>query len=67
MLTAPELIEIPKDQRKALAKLFQDFKWNYLPDAILDGCMGRALADDENNPQFAVLEAPSVHLSIFRG
>ena len=67
MMSGNELKEISKDQRKALSKLFQGYKWNYLPDAILDGYMGRVLADDENTPQFAVLEAPSIHLSILGG
>lgn len=66
-MSGNELKEISKDQRKTLSKLFQGYQWNYLPDAILDGYMGRALADDENNPQFAVLEAPSIHLSILGG
>jgi len=62
-----ELKEINKDQRMTLKGFFQEFQWNYLPDAILDGFMGRALADDENDPHFAVLEAPSLPLSIFGG
>jgi hypothetical protein len=67
MMSGNELKEISKDQRKTLSKLFQGYQWNYLPDAILDGYMGRALADDENNPQVAVLEAPSIHLGILGG
>jgi GNAT superfamily N-acetyltransferase len=55
-----------QDKRR-LAKLFEAYRWNYLPDAILDGRMGAALADDEDHPQVAVLEAPSLKLSIVGG
>ena len=67
MISGQNLKEVSIDQRIVLSKLFQDYKWNYLADSILDGYMGRALADDENNPRFAVLEAPSIHLSILGG
>jgi len=67
MLSGQDLKEISISQRKALTKLFQEYKWNYLPDSILDGYMGRALADDEKEPHFAVLEAPRIHLSILGG
>jgi RimJ/RimL family protein N-acetyltransferase len=55
-----------KDRRR-LARLFEAYPWNHLPDAILDGTTGQALADDEDNPQVAVLEAPSLKLSIVGG
>jgi hypothetical protein len=47
-----------------LAKLFQGYQWNYLPDAILDGHMGEALVDKEDNPQVAVLGLPKLKLFI---
>jgi RimJ/RimL family protein N-acetyltransferase len=58
---------IEKDKRQRLSKLFQDYKWNYLPDAILDGCMGRALADDQDQPRIALLEAQKIKLGIVGG
>jgi hypothetical protein len=62
-----EMKLIDKGKRKELAKLFQEYKWNYLPDSILDGYMGEAFADDEVTPQIAVLKAPSLKLCILGG
>ena len=67
MISKYELKEISEDNRKNLSKLFQSYKWNYLPNSIIDGYMGRALVDDENTPQVAVLEAQGIHLSILAG
>ena len=61
------MIAIDKKDRWKLTKLFQTFKWNYLPDAILEGTMGRAIADDAESPHAAVLEAPNLQLSIVGG
>lgn len=61
------MIAIDKDNRKKLSKLFQAYKWNYLPDAILEGTMGIALADDADEPHVAVLEAPNLNLSVVGG
>lgn len=61
------MIAIDKDDTRKLYKLFEAFKWNYLPDAILEGTMGRAIADDAENPHAAVLEAPNLKLSILGG
>lgn len=58
---------IEKDRRPRLSKLFEGYKWNYLPDAILEGYMGRGLADDEDSPQVAVLEASNLKLGIVGG
>jgi RimJ/RimL family protein N-acetyltransferase len=58
---------VEKDRRPRLSRLFEGYKWNYLPDAILDGYMGRALADNEDNPQVAVLEASNLKLGIVAG
>ncbi len=58
---------IEKDRRPRLLRLFESYKWNYLPDAILDGYMGRALADNEETPQVAVLEASNLKLGIVGG
>lgn len=58
---------VDKSKRRSLAPLFQGFTWNHLPDAILDGTLGRAWVDDEEEPQVAVLEAPSLRLRILGG
>lgn len=66
---APDLTmkEVSLPQRTRLAPLFEGYKWNYLPDAILEGTMGRALADEQSEPKVAVLEAPRLKLSIPAG
>jgi hypothetical protein len=61
------MIAIDKGDTRKLYKIFDAFKWNYLPDAILEGTMGRALADDVDNPHVAVLEAPNLKLNILGG
>ena len=61
------MIEIDKADREGLSRLFQGYTWNYLADAILEGTVGRALADDADDPHAAVLEAPSLQLSIVGG
>lgn len=58
------MISIDKNDRRSVSALFQDYKWNYLPDAILDGYMGEVLIDDEHNPRVAVLEIPKLKLFI---
>jgi GNAT superfamily N-acetyltransferase len=59
--------EVSISERVRLAPLFEGYKWNYLPDAILEGTMGRALADDDAELKVAVLEAPRLKLSIPAG
>jgi hypothetical protein len=61
------MIAIDKDNRKKLSRLFQAYKWNYLPGAIFEGTMGIALADDADDPRVAVLEAPNLKLSVVGG
>jgi hypothetical protein len=61
------LIPIKKDKRRGLSHLFQEFRWNYLPDAILDGYTGEAYVDDENYPHIAVLEIPDMRLKLLGG
>ncbi len=61
------MIVIDKDSRGRLSRLFPVYEWNYLPDAILEGSMGRAVADNVDEPQVAVLEAPKLKLSIVGG
>ena len=53
--------------RHNLAPLFRGFPWNYLPDAILEGSLGRALADDPEAPCVATLEAPRLQICIVGG
>jgi hypothetical protein len=59
--------ELAEQDRARLAPLFQDYRWNYLADAILEGSMGTALADDEEDPQVAVLQATGLKLDIMGG
>jgi len=61
------LIAIDRGKREELYRLFDAYKWNYLVDAILEGTVGRALADDAGDPRAAVLEVPSLRLSIVGG
>jgi hypothetical protein len=61
------MIEINKQNRKNLTSLFRDYKWNYLPDAILDGYTGIAYANEIDNPQVSILELPSSRICIAGG
>ena len=61
------MIEIGTGDRKRLAGLFPGYVWNYLADAILEGTMGRAIADDAGDPHVAVLQAPNLQLNIVGG
>mgnify|MGYP001815351312 CR=1 FL=1 len=61
------MIPIAQDDRGKLAGLFQGYTWNYLADAILEGVMGRAIADDAGDPRVAVLQAPNLKLNIVGG
>jgi len=58
---------IDKDLRIELSHLFHSYQWNYLPDAILEGHMGDAFVDDEDNPQIAELKASKIGLSVIGG
>jgi len=62
-----KLVAVGKTKRGVLSKLFQDFKWNYLADSVLDGYMGEAFVDNQDNPNIAVLEAPELKLIIIGG
>ena len=61
------MIPIDEGHRGALSKLFAAYEWNYLAQAILEGTTGRAIADSADDPHAAVLEAPSLQLSIVGG
>ena len=61
------MIEIEKPDRKRLAGLFRGYTWNHLADAILEGAMGQAIADDAEDPRVAVLQAPNLQLNIVGG
>ncbi len=61
------MIAIDTGKRGKLYRLFDDYEWNYLTDAILEGTVGRALADDADEPHAAVLEIPSLQLGIVGG
>jgi GNAT acetyltransferase len=58
------MIPLDKSSTRSLQRFYQDYKWNYLPDAILEGTVGEALVDDEGDPQVAVLQIPKLKLSI---
>jgi len=58
------MISVEKKDRKRLSKFFKDYKWNYLPDAILEGHVGEALVDNKSNPGVAVLKIPKLKLFI---
>jgi GNAT superfamily N-acetyltransferase len=61
------MIDVGRSNRQKLFRLFQAYEWNYLPDAILEGTTGRAIADDADDPHVAVLEASNPTLSIVGG
>lgn len=65
--TVAEMIRIDQNKRRAVSKLFQSYKWNYIKDAVLEGYVGRVLADDGDTPQVAVLEIPKLQLCILGG
>ena len=58
------MISVDISNRGRLAKFYQGYKWNYLPDAILEGIMGEALVDDKADPRVAVLQIPKLKISI---
>jgi hypothetical protein len=60
-----KLVEI-KD-RRSLTGLFTDYKWNYLPDSVLDEYLGEALVDNVHDPQVAILTVPGLKLKIIGG
>ena len=55
------------EKRQELRGLFPDYPWNYLPQAILEGSHGEALADDPENPRVAFLVLPRLQLMILGG
>lgn len=60
------MIELTSD-RRILSHLYQDYVWNELAEAVLDGSMGRAWADRAEKPRLGVLEYPLIHLYICAG
>jgi hypothetical protein len=60
------MIEIKKNLAR-LAPLFVDYHWNYLVEAVLDGTMGKAWADDAEAPRVAVVGFPRIQLFIAAG
>jgi RimJ/RimL family protein N-acetyltransferase len=61
------MISLDKKQRKSISTFFKEFRWNYLPDVILEGTMGEAWIDHESDPSLAVLEIPRLQLFIPAG
>lgn len=58
---------VDTNKRSKLSDQFQGYSWNYLPDVVLDGYLGEAFVDDEDNPHIAVLEIPKLKLNILGG
>jgi hypothetical protein len=59
-------MQIITDRQKA-APLFENFKWNYMPQSILDGYHGEVRVDDPDQPNLAVLYLPALNFSIVGG
>ena len=60
------MIEV-KRERHVLKNLFQDYDWNYLVEAVLDGTMGVAWANGERDPQVGVVGYPYIRLFVLAG
>jgi len=63
-MQSTRLRPIAQGDRQRVAELFQGYRWNYLPEAILEGSVGEVLADDNTCPQVAVLTIPKLKLFI---
>lgn len=61
------MIPLGQASKEAVAALFQGYRWNYLPDAILEGQLGEGLVDDAREPHVAVLRVPKLKLHIPAG
>ena len=61
------VIEVEKGKRSQFKDFFREYKWNYLAEAVLDGCMGVALVDDLEDPHIVVLHLPELELKILGG
>ena len=61
------MIIVSYEQKVNLSYLFEGYKWNYISDSILEGQMGEVLADNETDPQFAVLSLPKLKMLILGG
>jgi GNAT superfamily N-acetyltransferase len=61
------VIPLDKGHRQRISGFYQGYRWNYLAEAILEGTLGEALADNEDNPQVALLEIPKIKLFIPAG
>ncbi|MBN1666678.1 MAG: GNAT family N-acetyltransferase [Anaerolineales bacterium] len=46
---------------------FQDYTWNYLPLAMLEGQFGEVLVDDRQAPESVILQIPLLRLNILGG
>ena len=60
------LVEFAAPDRQQLVHLFQGNLVGYMPDAVLEGHMGRAWGDSAT-PSFAVLEIPEIRLCALGG
>jgi hypothetical protein len=59
-------MQVITDRQKA-APLFENFKWNYMPQSILDGYHGEVWVDDPDQPNLAMLYLPALNFSIVGG
>ena len=53
--------------RKKAAPLFENFKWNYMAQSILEGNHGEVSVDDPEQPNLAILYLPELRLGIVGG
>ncbi|MCB0484169.1 MAG: GNAT family N-acetyltransferase [Flavobacteriales bacterium] len=59
--------ELKENRNGSLRRLFPEYKWNYMAEAILEGAMGKVLVNDKENPSVAVLSLPQYKLHILGG
>jgi len=50
-----------------LRGFFPDYTWNFVADSILEGCMGKILADNPDSPSTLILTIPQHKLFIVGG
>lgn len=55
------------EDRKSVAHHFEEYRWNYLAEAILDGGHGEVRVDDLFDPHVSMLVLPRVNLFIIGG
>jgi len=61
------MIEIKADHRHILRDVCNGIPGGHMPDAILQGYVGRAFTDDLDHPTVAILDLPQVHAIFLAG